>query len=511
MSTRRKHWWIYGGLLLLIGLLIGATVFIGMLTRGGARNIRLGPDTTFIAEPLGPDGAVDYLAAINQMSAAGMTPQDNSAVDLLHAFGPEVLDANLRSRYYAELGMSPLPPEGQYFVVFGKHATAVQSKGDRSDPWEGVMDQKWSAADFPLFDTWLDENEVPLTWIVKASHRSRYYFPLLTTEKSPAIFSALLPLSSNLRDATRLLCIRAMRLWGDGQIDQAFDDCLAALRLTRLTCQSPTLIDSLIATACESTACGALDKLAGAPEATAEQLRRVIDQIEKLPARTPTWQKNDRGERFSYLSAVTMFAHQGSAPLADVLGISPGARVLGIAWPAAIDWNIVMRQGNAWYDEVVRMGQLGDYRQLLENVQKFEQNLNQVAQRSTRLGPNVRAIATIDGRSQLMGDVLCGLMLPAITSAYKAEFRGTMRLRNTLTVLRLSVFRCDHGNYPEQLEQLVPDYCPEVPVDVFDGLPLRYRRTADGFILYSVGPDQTDNGGMDFDGISGDLVVRVGM
>ncbi len=45
------------------------------------------------------------------------------------------------------------------------------------------------------------------------------------------------------------------------------------------------------------------------------------------------------------------------------------------------------------------------------------------------------------------------------------------------------------------LDDLVPDYLPEVPDDPFGGGPLVYRRTATGYLLYSVGRDQRDDGG----------------
>jgi hypothetical protein len=35
----------------------------------------------------------------------------------------------------------------------------------------------------------------------------------------------------------------------------------------------------------------------------------------------------------------------------------------------------------------------------------------------------------------------------------------------------------------------------EVPRDPYDARPLRYRGTADGVVVYSVGPDRTDNAG----------------
>ncbi|MCX5643293.1 MAG: hypothetical protein NTZ17_01210 [Phycisphaerae bacterium] len=61
----------------------------------------------------------------------------------------------------------------------------------------------------------------------------------------------------------------------------------------------------------------------------------------------------------------------------------------------------------------------------------------------------------------------------------------------------LAVQRYDlaHGNLPESPGQLVPDYLAAVPVDPFDGLPLRFKRTDRGFAVYSVGEDCKDDSG----------------
>jgi hypothetical protein len=42
----------------------------------------------------------------------------------------------------------------------------------------------------------------------------------------------------------------------------------------------------------------------------------------------------------------------------------------------------------------------------------------------------------------------------------------------------------------------VPEFLSQLPHDVINGQPLKYRRTADGqYLLYSVGWNQTDDGG----------------
>jgi hypothetical protein len=66
-----------------------------------------------------------------------------------------------------------------------------------------------------------------------------------------------------------------------------------------------------------------------------------------------------------------------------------------------------------------------------------------------------------------------------------------------VTAIALERYRLHHGSYPESLASLVPGLLAAQPMDFTDGQPLRYRRTEDGrFILYSVGLDCTDHGGV---------------
>lgn len=65
-----------------------------------------------------------------------------------------------------------------------------------------------------------------------------------------------------------------------------------------------------------------------------------------------------------------------------------------------------------------------------------------------------------------------------------------------LTAVALERYRRLSRRYPESLEALVPDLLSEVPVDWFDGKPLRYRlETPTEFRLWSIGKDGADDAG----------------
>ncbi|HEV2330482.1 MAG TPA: hypothetical protein VGY56_16995 [Verrucomicrobiae bacterium] len=60
----------------------------------------------------------------------------------------------------------------------------------------------------------------------------------------------------------------------------------------------------------------------------------------------------------------------------------------------------------------------------------------------------------------------------------------------------LERYRLSHGQYPATLEALAPQFLESAPHDIINGQPLHYRRTGSGkFLLYSVGWNETDDGG----------------
>ncbi len=76
--------------------------------------------------------------------------------------------------------------------------------------------------------------------------------------------------------------------------------------------------------------------------------------------------------------------------------------------------------------------------------------------------------------------------------------RHQAKLRLVMCGIALRCYRLEQGHLPTTLAALVPGYLEEVPEDPFSGQPLVYRREFDGFLLYSWGPDERDDGGKPF-------------
>lgn len=115
--------------------------------------------------------------------------------------------------------------------------------------------------------------------------------------------------------------------------------------------------------------------------------------------------------------------------------------------------------------------------------------------------------------------LLSGLLLPAMGHFASSHFRERAQARMAATALAIRLYEIDHGRRPEALDQLAPDYLPQVPRDPFadDDRALGYKPQGveptilywapdeatkaklplrPFALLYSVGPDGRDDGGL---------------
>ncbi|HVT29914.1 MAG TPA: hypothetical protein VHE81_17990 [Lacipirellulaceae bacterium] len=101
---------------------------------------------------------------------------------------------------------------------------------------------------------------------------------------------------------------------------------------------------------------------------------------------------------------------------------------------------------------------------------------------------------------QLLGDIIkqtwdfIFIRSDQIPATYKAH---QAKLRLAMLEFALTRFHHELGRWPASINELTPKYILAIPVDPFDpnGRPLKYRKTASGYVVYSVGPNQIDDGG----------------
>jgi hypothetical protein len=107
--------------------------------------------------------------------------------------------------------------------------------------------------------------------------------------------------------------------------------------------------------------------------------------------------------------------------------------------------------------------------------------------------------------------LIAALLLPSLQKIPFKVARTQAATDQAALACALERYRLAHGQFPEQLDALSPQFVSHLPNDVITGKPYKYRRTDDGqFILYSVGWNEKDDGGVPgktlFDETAGDWV-----
>jgi hypothetical protein len=103
----------------------------------------------------------------------------------------------------------------------------------------------------------------------------------------------------------------------------------------------------------------------------------------------------------------------------------------------------------------------------------------------------------IEHKSGIRGAFL--ITIPALCRTVIIDVRHQGQQLLALTALTIENYRRDHQQLPASLADLVPDYLDELPVDPYDGKPIRYEKRTKGYCLYCIGEDLTDNHGVRFD------------
>jgi hypothetical protein len=91
---------------------------------------------------------------------------------------------------------------------------------------------------------------------------------------------------------------------------------------------------------------------------------------------------------------------------------------------------------------------------------------------------------------------LVAVALPNFVKALQTAARNQTMVDQARLACALERFRLAQGQYPDALDALTPQFIEKLPHDLIDGHPLKYRRTDGGYLLYSIGWDEKDGGGI---------------
>jgi hypothetical protein len=468
------------------------------------RHIHVGYDTTRLTEPRNPDGSIDFLAAVDAYFGRGVTFDNNAAIPLLQILGPAAVPkTQAPDALTSRLGMPPLPPDGNYYVNFDDFKKSrpdlpttapTTSPSGLPEPENPPIKSAWRAKEHPLVAEWIAANQKSLDRLLVATRRPRFHIPFDVPPKPELMISLHLPHVVPTRDLAAAAASRATLRLAAGDVDGAHQDLLAVHRLGRLFTQQPTLVETLVGITIDGLACQAEQQAAVAGGLTAEQARAWSADLAALPPLDPPADRLDIGERSMFHDINQYFARHSASEAAPALA--------GIAGPpnnldktgallyltlVPVHYDQLMRDANAWYDRMVIALRKPTYPERAAALNSINDDIS-------RLIGGQGFVTKL-----LSGEWLMSLFLPSVTRVHAKHTAAEMRLGLTRAALALSAYKSDIGRYPAALDALAPKYLEQIPPDLFTNQPLTYRPVPDGtsYLLYSRGPNMTDDGGKD--------------
>lgn len=289
---------------------------------------------------------------------------------------------------------------------------------------------------------------------------------------NPNVIGTLLTHLDNTRAVANLLQLDALVAAVDGRGDDAIDDTLAVLALARGIGDEPFLVSQLVRIHLVTMAVRTTERALGLCEPTEPKLAEVQAAF-AAEATVPRLLYGLKGERGA-MNLLAENVESGAVSSADLIeGLSLG---LNGRPPAAVVTLPV--------------------RALLPEVQaRYLELMNRaIAAAEKPHGPDRDdQFKAIEDDIKTDGDLAhkaLRVVFPSISRCYDAEARVTALLHAATAGVAAERHRLRTGKYPAGRGD---GFDP--PTDPYTAKPLLYQVTVDGVVVYSTGPDRTDDGG----------------
>ncbi|MBN2271475.1 MAG: hypothetical protein JXN61_12725 [Sedimentisphaerales bacterium] len=412
-----------------------------------------------------PAPSIDYVEVFNRMNRPELRNDDNAWPD-----------------YEKAVGLFVKPQEDDFY----NNAGSLDHEFAALDPCEQSRTIQW-----------VEENGSAWRQFAAGSAKPYCYrkYACDPNDEEQWLLGIQLTHLSDLRDIARLGVWRSRIAADRGRLADALDTCIAIARAGSHWQGKGTLIEQLVGISMVRIAQEQILALIDTSDIPAELLEKSQDRLSKIyPDGYPIM--DVRGERLMFMDTVQhIFTGHGLGgghlipnrlSMVGDLGFDSDshqnttARMLELSACAAASMAHARREktvakANELYDTFERRATMTPYQKRLAEVPSADDILNSLSHYRYSF---------------------LHMMCPAIDRIAELGFRARTGHQATLTILAFKRWQAQKGSYPATLNDLVSaGLLQELPSDPYSDKPLVYRLTADGFTLYSLGPDFEDQAG----------------
>lgn len=298
-------------------------------------------------------------------------------------------------------------------------------------------------------------------------------YPVAYTED---FIGTLLPHIQNTRELGSLLAYDVLLQAQEKHCDQALTSCRAIVNAARSIGDESMLISQLVRYALRAIAANKIQRVLAQGEPSEAVLRQLQQLLEKEESEPLLWiaVRGERAGMDRLMEGIQTGQIGMSAKDQALMGLSGDDRTAN--WIQTLPLRL----------PAVRKSQRAALlRHMTRAVEIAQMPLEQQEQEMKKLDAAVKD-----------QPFLARLFCPALGKVAAADRRSRMDLRCAFVAVAAERYRQNKKKWPASLEALKETgYLQQIPMDLYDGQSLRGKRTADGLLIYSVGPDGQDNGG----------------
>lgn len=288
-------------------------------------------------------------------------------------------------------------------------------------------------------------------------------------------FETLLPHAQEVRTVGELLSLQAAWFAQEGQIDEALRATRGVLNVGRSMGDEPTLISQLVRIALVIRSIQTLERVLAQGEASEAELmetqRLLKSEVDEGPSLMWKAMRAERGAVFETLNRVA----DGKKSLEGLHGNNHQMT----HWDhltLQLFWRSRIRRSQAayleWMNQVV-IGAPLPPKEARETFARIESDCNDKKSSSDH--------------------TIAVLFMSSFTKVLDAYYRRQAQADCAALAVACERYRMKRGQWPEALDEVAPEFIDRVADDPFGESALRYRRTEDGIVIYSVGSDGKDD------------------
>ncbi|MDH4240794.1 MAG: hypothetical protein OEW48_14645, partial [Phycisphaerae bacterium] len=345
-------------------------------------------------------------------------------------------------------------------------------------------------ADKQLIGKWLTDNDEVFDLVIAGTQKP-YYWQHYEGEE---MLSVLLPYLTEYRKLAFSLRWRSRLHAEQGRYEEAFSDIKTCYRFGRHVKGKLILIEQLVGIAIEAIAVENLRSILSEHEIDAAVLATLQKDFEQMLASEDFTMSFEGEKMFVYDEIQRCFTEDrfggGHLYLSRIVDLSDEAEDV----PGIILENLSSPAG--WGRAVKVLFFHPNKQQTREAADRFYAFCETIAQK-TPAQIRAEGIDMEKETMKIVGDnVFLSILTPALERAARIGHRNKTDVEATFAIVALLRYKADKGSYPENLRQLITGgYLRQLPIDLYSGKPLVYRKTGESFILYSFGEDFEDDGG----------------